>query len=55
MTRMLRILANPKTKSLHSNSTKIIILILKTFSNKNPFDFLSIITEIILSLEGMLL
>lgn len=52
ISRMLRILLNPDIKSLHSNSTKIIILILETFSVSNHFDFFSLVSEIILSLEG---
>ena len=54
ISRMLRILLNPDIKSLHSNSTKIIILILETFSVSNHFDFFSLVSEIILSLEGRL-
>ena len=54
ISRMLRILLNPEIKSLHSNSTKIIILMLETFSVSNHFDFFSLVSEIILSLEGIL-
>lgn len=49
---MLRILSNPQIESLHSDSIRIIILILETFSSKNQYDFLGLITELILTLQG---
>lgn len=52
MIKMLRILSNPKIKSFHTESIKIIVAILETFSIQDPFDFLCLITEIILTLEG---
>jgi hypothetical protein len=52
MIKMLRILSNPKIKSFHSESLKIIVAILEMFSIQDPFDFLCLITEIILTLEG---
>ncbi len=49
---MLRILANPEVKSLHSHSIRLVVLILETFCTNSPYNFLDIITELINSLHG---
>ena len=54
MSTMLRILTNPKVKSLHSDSCKIVVLILEKFSLNSQYEFFNLIIELILTLEGNL-